>query len=208
MNANLAAAVAHDVKNRLVILGEELAKLAALPLAEPARVHLAVANEQAMQVTSRLVEWLTVQKADVPGGLRATPREEVPEYFLADWHADAMCLAKGRVEIVREAGSDLPAFWFFDAQLVRLALDSALHNALRFATARITLGAAMKDGRLIFSVHDDGPGVQTDGCATSTGLGSTVCRQVAMAHKNRGEQGHCDLRDHHAGGAIFELSLP
>jgi len=207
MKADLAAAVAHDVKNRLVILGEELAKLSSLPLAEPARAHVAAANEQAVQVTSRLVEWLTVQRAG-EGGLHATPREEVPEYFLADWHADAMRLANGRVDIVREAGSDLPAFWFFDAQLVRLALDSALHNALRFATARITLGAAMKDRRLIFSVHDDGPGVQTDGCATSTGLGSTVCRQVAIAHKNRGEQGHCELRDHHAGGAIFELSLP
>ena len=207
MSPVLAAAVAHDVKNRLVILGEQLSKLAAMPLPDAAHSHVAVASEQAMLLTGRLVEWLTVQKAADSGGLRARPREEVPEFFLADWHAQALHLAGAKVQITREAG-ELPAFWFFDPQLLRLALDSALHNALRFAASHITLGARMAEGQLCFYVHDDGPGVQSAGCATSTGLGSTLCRQVAQAHRNHGAHGRCELRDHPQGGAIFELYLP
>jgi K+-sensing histidine kinase KdpD len=102
----------------------------------------------------------------------------------------------------------LPGFWFFDAQLVQLAMDSALHNALRFASSRVTMGARMAGERLCFYVHDDGPGVQSHPCASSTGIGLTLCRQVAQAHKNRGAHGECKLRDHPDGGALFELHLP
>jgi K+-sensing histidine kinase KdpD len=207
MNQAITSAVAHDVKNRLVILGEQLSKLSAMPLDDAAQSHVAVANEQASLLTGRLVEWLTLQTAADRGGLRATPQEEVPEFFLADLHSQALRLTEGRVDLVREAG-ELPAFWFFDAQLVRLAIDSALHNAMRFADSRITLGARMAGDQLCFYVQDDGPGVQSEGCATSTGLGSTLCRQVAQAHRNRGAHGRCDLRDHPGGGAIFELHLP
>jgi len=190
-----------------VILGEQLAELAALPLGDVAQAHVAVANEQAMLLAARLVEWLTVQNAADSGGPRSRPREEVPEFFLADWHAQALHLAGGRVEIVREAG-ELPAFWLFDPQLVRLALDSALHNALRFAATRITLGARVADSRLCFYVRDDGPGVEGAGCSAPTSLGSALCREAAEAHRNHGAHGHCELRDHHEGGAIFELHLP
>lgn len=207
MSFALSSAVAHDVKNRLVILGEELSKLAALPLPPQAQSHVANANLQAMMLTSKLVEWLTVQRASEESGLRAVPHEEVPELFLQDLHAQAMPLGSGRVQIVKEQG-DMPGFWFYDPQLVRLALDSALHNALRFAKARITLGVRLDGPMLCFYVRDDGPGVGSAPGAASTGLGLKLCREVAHAHKNRGVHGHCTLRDHPSGGAIFELHLP
>ena len=207
MNSALSAAVAHDVKNRLVILGEELSKLAALPLTDEAQTHVAAANLQAVMLTSKLVEWLTVQRASEGSGLRAVPHEEVPDLFLDDLHAQALPLGVGRVQIVKDAG-ELPGFWFYDPQLVRLAIDSALHNALRFAKTRIVLGARMDQGRLCFYVQDDGPGVGSEPSATSTGLGLRLCREVAHAHKNRGVHGMCTLRDHRKGGAIFELYLP
>jgi signal transduction histidine kinase len=204
----LSSAVAHDVKNRLVILGEELAKLAALKLPAEAQAHVANANQQAMMLTSKLVEWLTVQRASEGSGLRAVPHEEMPGLFLEDLHSQALPLAGSRLEVVKEEG-DLPAFWFYDPQLVRLAIDSALHNALRYARNRITLGARMDGMSLCFYVRDDGPG--TAGGVpgpTSTGLGLKLCREVAHAHKNRGVHGHCSLRDHPGGGALFELYLP
>lgn len=210
MNAALSASVAHDVKNRLVILGEELAKLASLTLPDEARAHVTSANQQAVMLTSKLIEWLTVQRASEGAGLRALPHEEVPELFLDDMHAQAKPLGAGRVQIVKHAG-ELPSFWFYDTQLVRLAIDSAVHNALRFAKSRITLGArveAGQGGRLCFYVHDDGPGVSSEASPTSTGLGRRLCREVALAHKNRGVYGECTLRDHPEGGALFELYLP
>lgn len=207
MTPQLTAAVAHDLKNRLVLLGEELSKLADLSLSEAARQHVDAANEQAMLLTNKLVELLTVQSASDEQGLRASPQEEVPELFLEDVHADALRLTVGRVDLVKHVG-DTPPFWFFDRQLVRLAIDSALYNALRFASSRITLGVRMDDDRLCFYVHDDGPGVQSTPCATSTGLGTAVCAQVAQAHSNRGRHGDSRLHNHHNGGAVFELHLP
>lgn len=206
MNFSLTAAVAHDVKNRLVILGEELARLAALDLGPQAQRHVAAANEQAVLVAGKLVELLTVQQAD-EHGLHARPAEEMPELFLEDLHAEALALTRGRVELAKEVG-ELPSFWFFDRHLVRLALDSALYNALRFAASRITLGARIDGERLCFYVRDDGPGVRDTAGATSTGLGRSVCDAVARAHRNRGRLGHAELRNHHNGGAVFELHLP
>jgi K+-sensing histidine kinase KdpD len=208
VNFALSSAVAHDVKNRLVILGEELAKLQAMSLPPEAKQHVDNANQQAMALTSKLVEWLTVQRASEEAGLRAVPHEEIPEAFLDDVHAQAVPLGSSRVRIERESSEMLPAFWFYDPQLVRLALDSALHNALRFAKARIVLGARMQENKLCFYVHDDGPGVGAAPSATSTGLGLKLCNEVARAHRNRGVHGHCTLRDHPAGGALFELFLP
>jgi signal transduction histidine kinase len=204
----LSAAVAHDVKNRLVFLGEELSKLAALDLPSEAQTHVANANQQAMLLTSKLVEWLTMQRASEQAGLRAVPHEEMPGLFLDGLQSQAVPLAGNRLQVVKEEG-ELPDFWFYDPQLVRLALDSALHNALRFARTRITLGARMDGASLCFYVRDDGPGLAgaTTGPA-STGLGLKLCREVAHGHKNRGVHGHCTLRDHPGGGALFELYLP
>ena len=205
---SVSALVAHDVKNRLVILGEELARLANLPLPPEAQGHVAAASEQAMLVTSKLMEWLTMQRAQQAGGLRAVPGEEVPEFFLADLHEQAMPLAGSRIELVKEQTADLACVWFFDAQLVRLALDSALHNALRFADKRIVIGARMDKQQLCFYVRDDGPGVQSDPAATSTGLGTALCEQVARAHLNKGRNGSSVLRNDAHRGAVFELYLP
>lgn len=209
MSCPLTTAVAHDLKNRLVILGEALAQLKAMSLPDGALQHVACANEQAEQLTRKLVELLTVQQAADDGGLRAHPREEAPELFLEDVLAQAQGLAGGRVTLVKRVEGDLPAFWFFDRQLVRLALDSAIFNALRFARSRIELGCRLHaDGMLGFFVADDGPGVQQEPHAASTGLGLAVCDQVARAHRNRGRTGHSSLRNNDNGGALFELTLP
>jgi signal transduction histidine kinase len=210
MSSTLAAAVAHDVKNRLVILGEELSRLAALPLPSSAQTHVSAANEQAMLLTAKLVEWLTVQKAADSGGLRAATHEEVPEFFLDDLLAEGRHLAGSRIDLVKQVDEELPMLWFFDRQLVKLALDSALHNALRFAHSRIELGVRLDGAMLCFYVRDDGPGLQSEAgaAATSTGLGTSLCHEVARAHRNRGLSGHCALRDHANGGALFELYLP
>ncbi|HJV64008.1 MAG TPA: ATP-binding protein [Albitalea sp.] len=206
--AALTAAVVHDVKNRLVLLGEELAKLAALPLGSEAQAHVAAANEQAMQLTGKLVEWLTVQKATADGGLRAATHEEIPELFLEDLIAQARPLVPAHIELASDIAFDVPPLWFFDRQLVQLALDSALHNALRFARSRIVMGVRCEGPMLCFFVHDDGPGVQSQPAPTSTGLGTKLCEQVARAHRNRGLSGHCRLGDHDRQGALFELFLP
>jgi len=140
--------------------------------------------------------------------LRGFPPNAINVYLAGDVIIDtASRRAGGR--IVKQVEGELPSFWFFDAQLVRLALDSAIFNALRYAHARIVLGCRLHaDGMLGFYVSDDGPGVQQQPSPSSTGLGLAVCEQVARAHRNRGRHGHSSLDNNDNGGAIFELKLP
>lgn len=207
MNRHLAAAVVHDVKNRLVILGDELAKLNRLPLSPEAHRHAAAANEQSTLLTRKLVAFLTAQTVSGAAGFRPAIQEESPALFLEEMRAEALALLAGRIELVVEM-ADVPAYWFFDRNLVGLAMDSALHNALRFATSRIRLGCYAGLDHLCFYVRDDGPGVQADACATSTGLGRLLCDEIAKCHRNNGRQGRSTLRNHAEGGAVFELHLP
>lgn len=207
LGAQLDAAVIHDLKNRLAILGSELAKLNGLDLSPQAHRHGQAAQEQADAVTRKLVEYLTVRRAAMPGGLRADAREDTPALLLDELQADALLLAAGRVEVAVET-EGAPGFGFYDRHLVLLALGSALYNALRFARSRIALGASGAAGKICFYVRDDGPGPQTVPGASSTGLGLRVCQAVAEAHRNRGINGHCLLRSEPSGGTVFELHLP
>jgi signal transduction histidine kinase len=203
----LNAAVMHDLKNRLAILSDELTKLGQLALSPAAHQHARQAHEQAHVLTRKLVEFLTAQQACEAGGLRASAAEEVPSELLQDIEAEARLLLPAHLQLQTRIEASPPC-WFLDRHLVRLALDSALYNALRFARGRITLGLRSEAGQLCFYVQDDGPGLQATPAHSSTGLGRMVCEEVAKAHRNHGRVGRSVLRDHADGGAVFELFLP
>lgn len=207
LDPQLSALVVHDLKNRLAILTDELARLGRLPLPAAAHGHARHASEQAHLLTRRLMEFLTAHRAAEQGGLHALPAEDMPDALLLELAADAQPLLHGRLQIHQQL-NEAPPFWFFDRQLVRLALDSAIYNALRFARSRITLGLRCEDGMLCCYVWDDGPGLQNKPSTTSTGLGRLVCDEVARAHLNHGRSGRSLLRNHEQGGAVFELFLP
>jgi signal transduction histidine kinase len=115
---------------------------------------------------------------------------------------------------------DAPPFWFFDVRLLRMALDSAMHNALRFARSEVVIDAALRGRHLIISIEDDGPGPGSPdpaavpckaldpGDENATGLGTALCRVVASA--NRKDDGGCwsTLPPRPGGGARFEIALP
>lgn len=207
MTPQLDAAIIHDIKNRLSILADELAQLNRLALPAAAGRHAAAAQEQSWLLNRKLVEYLTLQKVSDTEGLRAATREDTPALLLDEICADALTLAGGRLAISLNLEA-APDFWFYDRYLVRLALDSAIYNALRFATTRITLGARSEADGLCFFVHDDGAGLQTQPAGSSTGLGLRVCAAVAGAHRNKGRHGRSLLRNAEGGGAVFELHLP
>lgn len=208
--SQLDAAVIHDVKNRLAILTDELAKLGSLALPPEAQAHADTAAKQTRHITRKLVEYLTLRRAADPGGLRACAREELPASLLEEMLADARTLAGERLAIDMQIDPGAPDFWFYDRYLVLLALDSALYNALRFTSTRVLLGARAAPQGLCFYVRDDGPGLDTtEPGASSTGLGLRVCHAVAQAHRNKGLHGQSLLRNNEDGpGAIFELHLP
>jgi signal transduction histidine kinase len=133
-------------------------------------------------------------------------RDNTPEDFLREVAA-GLVLPPEAVAVKTSFGEDHTPFWFFDDYLTRLALEAAVHNALRFARSEVTLSCCIRDGFLVFSVADDGPGLGADG-EPSTGLGTALCHAIAQAHVNGERSGKLVLRNRPEGGALFELWLP
>jgi signal transduction histidine kinase len=201
MTPELAALAVHDLKNALGVLDGQLETLESDP--SPARAR--AARQHCAHLRRELVAFLTLYRGEA---LRAVVDDESPRGVLEAAQRQAQAAARVTVDV--DLAADVPAFWYFDARLVRLALDAALHNACRYARTRITLGAALRGADLVLSVDDDGPGLAAEatGDAWSTGLGTELCRAVARAHELQGRTGEVRLFDLPGGGARFELVLP
>ena len=114
--------------------------------------------------------------------------------------------------------SDLTGY--FDRALVMGVLNSVINNACRYAKHAVTLRAEQSDGRLTFSVLDDGPGypeqvldnarhTSLDLVGGQTGLGLHFAATVAALHKNGTEKGTIELSNReNSSGACFVLKIP
>jgi signal transduction histidine kinase len=202
MRAELAALVVHDLKNALGVLEAQLDSLSK----RPDRALARRSHRQCAELRQRFVMFLSVYGAG--GEMRAYATDESPTGFLE--HVQRSVLrAEDAAALTLGPCSTAPPFWFFDRRLVRMALESALHNALRFARAQVVLDVREQDGYLVFSIDDDGPGLEAaDPCEESTGLGTELCIAVANAHGTPQRPGRVTLANRPQGGARFEMWLP
>ena len=203
MNRELLALFVHDIKNQLGVLEAELHLLEAEP--DRARAHRA--HQHCSQLRQRLIAYLTLYASD-DRPMSAQAEDESPLDFLykllkVDSRPDGAPLCLGEV-------SGAPPFWYFDARLVLLAMEAAMHNAWRFARSDVWIGAAQVDAYLVLSVEDDGLGLgsKDPSSRSSTGLGMELCAAVARAHKNGERQGRVALAARPQGGTKFEIWLP
>ena len=203
MKPELAALVIHDLKNALITLEAELDSLRV----DPNRALAAQAHARCAAMRGRFMNFLTLYGSD--GELHAYADDESPQAFLNSLVTNIASTRAGATPVVTTSPCEAaPMFWYFDVRLVRMALDAALHNAMRFARRQVVLGAREDSGHLVFSVDDDGPGIgSVDLCRTSTGLGTTLSRAVAHAHATAGRSGDVRLFNRPDGGARFELWL-
>ena len=202
MRQELAALVVHDLKNAVGVLEAQLCALQAAP----DQALAALAHRQCMDMRRRFMAFLLLYGAQ--GELRASPTDESPQAFLGG--LSTLIAGPESAAVVRLGDCrGAPACWMFDVRLVRMALESALHNAWRFARHEIVLDAHEDAGCLLFTVEDDGPGPgHPDDCAASTGLGIELCRAVARAHGTPAGREPVRLVQRAGGGARFELRLP
>lgn len=208
----LAASEFHELKNQLGHLALALDEVAiSLPASAEA---LRAPRINCRAIVDRLVQILTLYKED-RGGPLLNIEARNPADFVEELVADCRGLAGTRLRI--EACHALaPPFWFFDHYLVQIALLNALHNALKYARARIEIAAEAVDGGLLLSVRDDSDGypehiLANQGMAPGksaggTGLGLFFAQSIARAHENQGRVGH--LRLENRDGARFSLWLP
>ena len=208
------AALIHELKNTLGLLS---ATLDNIPMqGEPAHdSSVDAARLLCQEVVDRLQQSLLIYKA---ANQHIQPAIDAysPHDLVQQIEARANALARGRFRIETAIAEGLPALWFFDRDLIEMALINAIHNALAYARSTIRIEAALKQGCLALSVRDDSPGYPehilaslADGgtCpAKGTGLGLQFARLIAQSHHNQGRLG--ELRLYNDSGAVFCLILP
>ncbi|HWZ48788.1 MAG TPA: HAMP domain-containing sensor histidine kinase [Herbaspirillum sp.] len=201
MDSKLSAMIVHDIKNALAILEGELRQLTDAP----DRTRAGHAHTICLNLQDKLVGFLTLYKASSQG-LVAQIDAVSPIDFLT-MLIDQLSIGKSGIALSLSA-TPMPVVAFFDEHLVTLALEAALRNAMRFALSRIEIGCVQRDGFLVFSIQDDGPGVGAKEKIASTGLGMHLCKVIAEAHIKDENSGIAVLRNSAGGGALFELCLP
>jgi signal transduction histidine kinase len=209
----LAAAIAHEVRNPLAIIRSSVQNVAeTLPdsAGETRRACSFVTEEidRLTRVTSTLLHFVRPLRVESRDVAVAALFEQVA--LLA-----AQMLAPKELRLHREAAPGLPALRA-DADLTCQVLLGLIANAAE-ATPRageIRLSAAHSDGRIELAVSDAGSGVAQDLRAKifepffttregGTGLGLAVARQIVQA-----QGGTIRVGDAEGGGARFVVTLP
>jgi signal transduction histidine kinase len=211
----LAAAIAHEVRNALGIirsaaqgLGEDLP--AGDTDAQRASSFITAEIDRLGSVVSSLLSF-----ARPP---RLAPRA-VPVAALFD---QALLLARQDLEakdirVVRASGSPAPPDVRADSDLIVQVLIGLLANAADVVPrgGEVRLGAHATGGGLVeIDVADSGPGVPEELRTRifepffttrdkGTGLGLAVARQIVEAH-----EGRIEVAERPGGGALFRIALP
>ncbi len=211
---DLYAALMHELKNNLGLLAMTMERIPR----QDDDAHdrpLDDARLLCQQVVERLRQSLLLYKV----GDQAMPVQidaYSPAEFVQEIRDEAASLSHGRLQIEAGVETDVPSIWFFDRNLVDIALANAIHNSLAYARTRIGIRAAVTEGMLTFTVEDDSNGFPahildalangTPFTATGTGLGLRLSQMIAAAHANKGRAG--ELRLANNPGAAFSLLLP
>jgi len=213
-STDLYAALIHELKNDLSLLSMTIESIPQ----QGETAHDTVVDAARLQcqgVVDRLQQALQIYKASnqqiQPAIDAYSPHDAVREI-----HDRAAALARGRIQVKAVLAQDVPEIWFFDRDLVEMALINAVHNALTYARSSLHIEANMLEGYLALTVRDDSPGYPDTvlaGAATDmsahtkgSGLGLQFSRLIAQSHENRGRQGQ--LRLYNDQGAVFCLLLP
>ncbi len=208
----LLASNIHEIKNLLLQL------MLRLDAMDSDSAGVADARSLCRRINDRMVQMLLLDELQADK-LKLNLAAHNPADFVEDFVRDATALATGRF-IIECCKKQVPDYWFFDRELVEMALLNALHNALRYARRRIVIGVAGAANGLILSVDDDGPGyppsvlhktVEKGAPITKngTGMGLFFASVIVEAHKNKDRQGALILQNKEGdSGAVFILQLP
>jgi signal transduction histidine kinase len=216
MHETLSALVVHDIKNSLALLEIDLEQLnhhQNVP-AEGRRAY-----RRCIELKNRLISFLTLYKQDQSGLKPMLVDVDLTE-FIEDMVSNSQSVMMAEHhhghEITLQADYDRmkssSGMASFDENLLELALESALNNALRYARQRVDIWFEQDADELRFKVQDDGVGVGVEDefmqrkvteKSSSTGLGLALCKAVAESHGS----GFVSLEPVPGGGTLFNMTL-
>lgn len=210
------ATLIHDLKNDLGLLSMTID---GIPASGDAAHDEAVDAARLLceQSVTRLRQTLLIYKAAQQS---FHPRIDAhsPHELMQAVAARAASLAHARLSVTLDIAADVPAVWFFDRDLLDMALMNAVQNSLRHARSAIRLMLALENGALALGVDDDSAGypdavlsavaagAPCPAAGPGTGLGLRFARLIAQCHDHAGRTGTLSVRND--GGAVFRLLIP
>jgi PAS domain S-box-containing protein len=207
----LAAVVAHEVRNPLGVIFNSLGSLRRLVQPKgDARMLFDIVGEEADRLNRIVGDLLNFAKPS-PATLRAEPLDRV----LDDAVGAALADAGGRIAVVRDVPDGLPLVPM-DARLMRQAILNVAVNAVQAMPEGGTLSVRARLGGdgVVMELADTGEGIPDEvrhrifepfftTKATGTGLGLAVVKRILDDHRGRVE-----VRAVATGGTLFALHLP
>ena len=179
---------------------------------------LDVARMATRRLSDRLGQVVMLERFGRPGAIRSDAWS--PVELLEELVHEAGSLAARRIGIDVQVPEVVPQYWFFDRELVSMALHNALHTALIHAASGVMLELRMEDGYLGFGILDDIGAfpaelvTETDGSpergeCNGNALGIHFARLVAAGHACGSRRGRVQLANRGDGaGTSFTLWLP
>jgi len=196
----LVADASHELRSPLTVMRAELdVSLRADELPASGRIVLESVREEVDRMRRTVDNLLTLAAAD-EGGI---PLLAIPcrlDQAMSEASRAVVQLAMAQdVDLVVEAG---PQQVQADPQQLQLALVNLLENAIRFSPpgGRVRLSSWLVDGEVGLTVADQGPGIAEEHRERlfdrfyrvdrargrgGSGLGLSICREIARAHGGR-----------------------
>ncbi|HFB66897.1 MAG TPA: HAMP domain-containing histidine kinase [Aeromonadales bacterium] len=215
------ASTVHDMKNSLSLLLGQLDSLTEkLQDDDESTLAISTLRYETSRVNLSLMQLLTLYKVDHGQFSVRKVEVEVIE-FLEDCIASHEQLAKMK-NIHLQMNCDDDLIWFFDPDLIGIAINNVIGNSIRYTKAKVCLTARVLQGQLNIEITDDGNGYPEEMLASpedfinrisyrtgSTGLGLFFAAVVSENHQKDDLKGHIQL-DNKApqGGGRFQIYIP
>ena len=208
LRRTLLASLGHDLRTPLTVITGQLKQLA--PDHAAARDALIAA-----QRLDRMMADL-IGAARIEAGLLTPAMESIDLVDAVSAACEGIVIPDG-LSLDRHIPADLP-FVSADPVLLHHILANLVHNALRHASARVTISAGVEVGGIVVRVEDDGPGVpecdrervfsrfvRGEGSDRNegSGLGLAIVKGFAEAMKMG-----ISIGTSASGGASFALAMP
>ena len=219
--ATVLASTVHDMKNSLSLLMSQLDSIAQQldSNGENAKSISSIRYESS-RINLSMMQLLSLYKID-----NQQFKVQIGEVEVADFIEDCVAahspVANSRgIDLTIECDDSL--IWFFDPDLVGIAVNNVIGNSIRYTSSRLMVSVKVIDQQLVIAIDDDGQGYpeimlqdpehfmhNINYSTGSTGLGLFFSATVAHYHQRNGNKGKIALKNDGAlGGGSFSIYLP